>query len=109
MQAVEDFIEVGELESVSEIRHRDQTHHEYLNDRYVILKTRKDEYLVKFVRRCMELRDNTGITPDVRREAHVIRAKFDTIRGCRIESIYPINKGQLEEIKSLGDAPDSTL
>jgi len=109
VQAIEDFIHVGELEAATEIRHYDQTHHEYLNDHFVFLTTRKEQYLVKFVRRCTELRDNTRIKPDVRREAHVIRAKFDTIRGCRIESIYPVNKGQVEELKSLGNVPGSTL
>ncbi len=109
VQAIDDFVAVGELESVGEIRHRDDMHHEYLNDHYVIVRTRKDAYLVKFVRRCVELRDNTRIKPDVRREPHVIRARFDTLRGCRIESMYPINKGQVEELKSLGDAPGSTL
>jgi len=109
VQAIEDFIHVGELEAASEIRHYEQTHHEYLNDHFVFLTTRREQYLVKFVRRCIELRDNTRIKPDIRREAHVIRAKFDTIRGCRIESIYPVNEGQVEELKSLGNVPGSTL
>jgi hypothetical protein len=106
-QAIEDFIVVGELEEADQIRHRTTVHYEELNDRYLIAKTRHDEYLVKFVRRCVELRDNMKITPDVRYEANVIRSGFDTIRGCRIAEIYPINKGQSAELRSLGDAPGS--
>lgn len=108
-QAIEDFVAVSELEEASEIRHRDQLHYEVLNDHHVILKDRKKSYLIRFIRRCVELRDNLTITPDVRYEAHVLRSRFDTIRGCRIAAIYPINDGQVEELKSLGDAPGATL
>ena len=107
IQAVDDFVEVGELEPVKEIRYRRDLRHEYLNDEYAFVKTRKQDYLVKFARRCAELRDNTRVTPDVRREANVVRARFDTIRGCRIEHIYPVNKGQVEELRSLDETPDS--
>ncbi len=108
-QAIEDFVAVSELPEATEIRHRDQLHYEALNDYHVILKDRKNSYLVRFNRRCVELRDLSRITPDVRYESRVLRAKFDTIRGCRIDKIYPLNEGQVEELKSLGDVPGSTL
>ena len=108
-QAIDDFVVVSQLEEVDQIRHRDQLHYEALNDYHVILKDRKNSYLVRFNRRCVELRDRLTITPDIRHEAHVLRSRFDTIRGCRIEAIYPINEGQVEELKSLGDVPGSTL
>ncbi len=109
LEAFEDFIAVGELESTNEIRYRTDLHHEYLNEHYVLLKTRREQYLVKFDRRCSELNDQFFVKPDYRREANVIRARFDTIRGCRIDKIYPVNDGQAEELKSLGDAPGATL
>ena len=108
-QAVDDFVAVSELQETGDIRHFGTLQHTYLNDHYVLVTTRKEEFLVEFVRRCHELRDNYQITPDIRRESNTIRAKFDTIRGCRIKAIYAINKGQAEEIRSLGDAPGETL
>ena len=109
LQAFEDFVEVGELQESKEIRYGTRLNYETLNEHYVLVKTRKAQYLVKFARRCAELNDMHRVTPDYRREAHVIRSKFDTIRGCRIEKIYPVNDGQAEELKSLGDAPGATL
>lgn len=103
--AIEDFISVSELEEVDQIRHRDTLHYEELNEKFLILKSRKDEYLIEFIRRCVELRDNQRITPDVRYESNVLRSRFDTIRGCRIAAIYPINKGQADELRALGDSP----
>ncbi len=109
LEAFEDFIAVGELEETKEIRYRTDLHYEYLNEHYVLMKTRRQQYLVKFDRRCGELNDQFFVKPDYRREANVIRARFDTIRGCRIDKIYPVNDGQAEELKSLGDAPGATL
>ncbi len=109
LQAFEDFVEVGELQEAKEIRYRTDIHYEYLNEHYVLMKTRREQYLVKFARRCSELNDTFTVKPDYRREAHVIRARFDTVRGCRIDKIYPVNEGQAEELKSLGDAPGATL
>ncbi len=109
LQAFEDFIEVSELADTKEIRYRTDIHYEYLNEHYVLMKTRREQYLVKFARRCSELNDQFTVKPDYRREANVIRARFDTVRGCRIDRIYPVNDGQAEELKSLGDAPGATL
>jgi hypothetical protein len=108
-QAVEDYVAVSELEDVAEVRYRQQMHQRYVNDRFIILENRSGKYLVEFVTRCMELRDNTRITPDVRHDANVIYAKFDTIRGCRIKKIYQINDAQAQEITTLGDAPGDSF
>ena len=108
-QAVEDYVAVSELDDVAQVRYRQQLSQRYINDRYVILENRNDKYLVEFATRCIELRDNMRITPDIRHEANVIYAKFDTIRGCRIKQIYPINDGQAQEITTLGDAPGDSF
>lgn len=109
LQAFEDFIEIGELPESEEIRHRGNLHYEYLNDYFVLMKTRRENFLVRLARRCTELTDPYTVKPDYRREANVIRSRFDTIRGCRIDKIYPLNPGQVEELKALGDVPGATL
>ncbi|MGB5165056.1 MAG: DUF6491 family protein [Woeseiaceae bacterium] len=108
-QAVEDYVVVSELEDVADVRYRQQLRQRYINDRYILLENRSGKYLVEFVTRCVELRDNTRITPDVRHETNVIYAKFDTIRGCRIKKIYPVNDGQAQELTTLGDAPGDSF
>jgi hypothetical protein len=108
-QAVEDYVAVSELEDVAEVRYRQQLSQRYINDRYILLQNRSGKYLVEFVTRCIELRDNMRITPDIRHDANVIYAKFDTIRGCRIKKIYPVNDGQAQELTTLGDAPGDSF
>lgn len=108
-QAVEDYVAVSELKDVADVRYRQQLRQRYVNDRFIILENRRSKYLVEFVTRCIELRDNTRITPDIRHDANTIYAKFDTIRGCRIKKIYEINDGQAQEITTLGDAPGDSF
>ena len=104
-ETVADYIEVSQLETVDGIRTYERDGVQYINDRYIIFKTRDGYYLFEFQRSCRELRDDTRITPDIRRDARNIRARFDTLRGCVIGKIYPITEAQRVEIKALGEAP----
>jgi len=102
--AIDDFIHVSDLEEVTVIRSYDQLGRVELNERYVILTTNKEQYLLAYYSRCAE---NPGMTqtPDVRRDAHVIYAKADTFHGCRIKAIYPISEAQQQELVEIGRAP----
>ncbi|MDH3615522.1 MAG: DUF6491 family protein [Gammaproteobacteria bacterium] len=102
--AVDDFIVVSELKELDTVRMREQFHYTELSEHYIILKTRKENYLVKFQRRCRELNERE-VTPDIRFERNTLRAGFDTIRGCRIDRMYAIDKGQAQELVHLGKAP----
>ena len=103
--AVADFIQVAELTPEEAIRMRRGYNYSVVSERYVILKTYRDYYLVEFVRDCREINDQLRVPPDYRYDANTLRARFDTIRGCRIAKLYPIEEGQAEELKTLGDAP----
>lgn len=102
--AVADFIRAAELTPQDLIRTRQGYTYTIVSERYVVLKNYKDYYLVEFVRDCRELKESR-VQPDFRYEANVLRARFDTLRGCRIAKLYAIDEGQAEELKSLGDAP----
>ncbi|MDJ0938193.1 MAG: DUF6491 family protein [Woeseiaceae bacterium] len=106
IEAVRDFVSAAELEPVDQIRVR-QLSYSYVNDRYVIIKTRKADYLVELRRDCFELRrqDFTYEMVDRRQDTNVLRARFDTIRGCPIGAFYEITDAQRKELKDLGDAP----
>ena len=108
-EAVEDYVAVAELEEVKFARYVRQLQHTYLNDHYVILSERDKHYLAEFIRRCFELTDHSRIEPDIRREHKVLRARSDTIRGCRIKTLHKLNEGQVAELLALGDAPGDTL
>jgi hypothetical protein len=106
-QAVRDFIEVRELEPLDQLRSGTNDSWRAVGDMFVIYDGRRDEYLVEFVRRCHELYDNSRITPDKRWDSNVVRARFDTIRGCRIAAIYALDEAEVVELKNIGEAPGS--
>jgi hypothetical protein len=106
-QAVIDFIEVRDLEPLESLKSGTSDSWRTLGDSFVIYDGRRDEYLVQFVRRCHELKDNTRITPDKRWDTNIVRAKFDTIRGCRIAAIYALDEAEAAELKNIGEAPGS--
>jgi hypothetical protein len=106
-QAVLDFIEVRNLESLDSLKSGTSDSWRAVGDSFVIYEGRRDEYLVQFARRCHELKDNTRITPDKRWDTNIVRAKFDTIRGCRIAAIYALDEAEAAELKNIGEAPGS--
>lgn len=105
-EAVDDFVEANQLESVDKARtsHTGDGFNE-VNEYYVIFKGRRGDYLFEFNRRCFELRDQTVIVPDKRDDPNWIHARFDTLRGCRIAKIYSLNEAQVSELETLGEAP----
>ena len=111
VEAVRDFVVAAELEEVAEIRLRRQLSYTDLNVRYATIPTRGGDYLVEFQRDCRDLQrpDFTPEMVDVRHDRNVLRAKFDTIRGCRIARIYAITAEQSDELKVLGDAPGDEI
>lgn len=103
-EAVADFVEVRRLEQVDQIRNSLNDHWSRVNDYYVLYVTRRGNYLVEFDHRCSKLED-AEIELDRRWAANAIRARFDTLRGCRIERIYALAEADVLELKNIGDPP----
>lgn len=99
---VEDFVVVNELESVSSIRTLgvSSMQHTRLNDSYLILEVRRDYYLLEYRTPCRDLSSDT-VRPDIRRDSNNLSAGVDTYRGCVIGALYPIDQGQVEELKQI--------
>jgi hypothetical protein len=106
-QAVRDFIELRELEELDALKSGTNDGWKQLSDRFIVYSGRREKYLVEFSRRCHELNDNTRITPDKRWDSNTVRARFDTIRGCRIAKIYGLTEAEVAEIENIGEAPGS--
>ena len=104
VSAVRDFIEVSGLGKVNSIRTVGQLGQTVLNDHYVIVTTRREQYLLEYAQRCRIYNDEKSRT-DVRGDPRHLYAKADTVRGCRIGALYPISKEQAEELETLGHAP----
>ena len=103
-EAVEDFISVAEPEEVQQVRTRGGFGFDYLSERFIIIKTRDGEHLVRFQRLCRELNEYP-VQPDIRYDANMLRSRFDTVRGCRIDSLYALEPGQADELRQIGEAP----
>lgn len=100
--AVEDYIKVAELKEIDTIRKRGELHHTVVTENYIILKDQRNVYLATFRQRCRELNERE-VRPDLRHDLNVLRARFDTYRGCRIEHLYEIAEGQATELLVLGE------
>lgn len=101
--AIEDFISASELEELDVIRTLDRYSIADLTERYIILRTRKDVYLVSFDRHCLEWYKDK-VTPDIRHDKNALRPRVDTIRGCRINRIFAIDEAGAEELTMLVNA-----
>jgi len=106
-QAVRDFIELRELKELDALKSGTNDGWQQLDDRFILYSGRRETYLVEFSRRCYELNDNTRIIPDKRWDSNTVRAKFDTIRGCRIARIYRLDEAEVAELENIGEAPGS--
>lgn len=100
--AVDDYIRVAELPETDAIRKRGELHHRVVTEKYIILSDRKNSYLAVFRQRCRELNE-LSVTPDIRHDLNTVRARFDTYRGCRIQTLYEITAGQVQELLDLGE------
>lgn len=106
VQAVRDYVDVGELEQTDRIRTHGSDEWSPLTDHYALYKSRDGRYLLEFNRICRELTDNTRITPDRRYDHNVMRRGIDTLRGCRIDKMYPLTEAQSLEIEALVKTAD---
>lgn len=105
ISAVKDFIEVNELEKADSIRTFDRLDQHVLNERFVIVSTRKEQYLLEYPYPCRDDPVTRLPKPDIRRDARTIYAGSDTFRGCQIRALYAISEDQAEELKNMGEAP----
>lgn len=101
-EAISDFVVLSELEELDRIRTQDQFGTSELTERYAILKTRKDVYLVEFQRCPPQFNDE--VIPDIRYDKNTLRPRTDTIRGCRIKKIFAIDEAGAEELTLLAEA-----
>lgn len=102
--AVKDFIAVNELEEVGSIRTFHRLEQTVLNDYYVVITVRKDNYLLAYTSLCRRFQYSRK-KPDTRRDSRALYAKSDTYRGCRIGALYPVSDAQADELREIGLAP----
>lgn len=102
--AIDDFIAVSDLEAVASIRSYQQFEQKVLNELYVIVYTRREQYLLAYEQRCYIIYDMPR-RPDRRADPHAIYSDTDTFRGCHIKALYTITEEQAAELMEIGLAP----
>jgi Family of unknown function (DUF6491) len=104
-QAIRDYIEIRQPTEQDVLRSSSSDGWTRIDETFVIYTTRHEAFLIEFVRRCYEMSE-TPVVPDVRRERNTIRARFDTLRGCRIHKIFSLNENDVAELTALGRVMD---
>lgn len=105
-QAVDDYVATAGLTPVTTVRTQRTDSWQPLNRYYVVYETRRGAFLLVFTRQCWALDTNEFVADE--RWGSEMRARFDTLRGCRIDEIYSITEAQALELENLSDAPQST-
>jgi hypothetical protein len=105
-QAVRDFIKVRELAEAEQMRTSSNDRWDEIDANFVIYETRREVFLLEFTRACHEL-DETRVVADQRNFGNTVRAKFDTLRGCRIAKLYPLTEDEVAELEAIGESPGS--
>ena len=98
---IDDYIQVNELGKISKIRTRNNDNTTFLNTGYAIYHSGKKNTLIKFRRECQALTKDEVRLPDTRTNKDYLFASSDTLRGCRIDSMYPLEEHQVAEVKAL--------
>ena len=105
-QAIRDFIAVRQLAELNDISTAITDNYEELEAHFVLYKTRRATYLFEFARACHELNEYP-VVADERWDSNSIRARADTLRGCRISAIYALSESDVAELQAIGESPGS--
>ena len=100
-QAVRDYVEVGEIQQTDRIRTHGSDQWKPLTLHFALYSARDGHFLLEFSRLCREMYDNTSIKPDRRYDHNVMRRGIDTLRGCRIDRMFPLTEAQAQEVEAL--------
>jgi len=86
------YLEKAMLEEVAFIRFRKSLQWKYLNDYFVTAEAYDGDHLIEMNTECADLRADTFYIDmaDRRSRSSLVRAGLDTIRGCRIKTIYKL-------------------
>ena len=105
-QAIRDFISVRALAETDQVRTANDDSWTELDKKFVLYEARNAVFLFEFTRRCNELNE-IPVVPDARHSGNTVRARFDTLRGCRIARIFPLTEGEVAELANIGASPGS--
>jgi len=102
-EELREYLDKAKPEPVYSIRYREPLRWRALNYYFAMVETRDGPHLVELSWECKDLINNQiyGDMADRRNTRGFLRARADTLRGCRIESFYKLPEPKAVET---GDA-----
>jgi hypothetical protein len=110
------YLDTVKPPEVQSVRFREPLRYDVVNVRFVYMDVSSGRYLIQMARDCKPLKNNEIYTDmaDRRSMRGRIRSGIDTIRGCRIESIYELPEPEETRADDSGqtesaDGPPDTM
>ena len=98
-EELREYLDNVQPEPVYSIRYREPLRWRALNNTFAMVETLDGPYLVELSWECKDLTSNQiyGDMADRRNTRGILRARADTLRGCRIESFYKLPEAKAVE------------
>ncbi len=106
-EELREYLDKVQPEAVHVVRFREPLRWKAVNDYFAIMETRDGPHLVELSWECKDLGSNQmfGDMADRRETRGILRARIDTLRGCRIENFSKLPEAGAVEVKD-DDASD---
>ena len=91
-EELREYIDKVQPEAVYLVRFKGQLRWTAINDYFAIMDTRDGPHLIELSWQCRDLGSNEIYVDmaDRREKIGILRARVDTLRGCRIENFYKL-------------------
>ncbi len=97
---IDDFIVISGLEKTHSLKPIGSLRNQPLTLRHIILRDRRNTYLIEFGRPCKALDERDVPTQNVPNPGR-FKVPVDAYRGCSFRSVYPLNDEQEKELLEL--------
>lgn len=98
---VEDFVAVNEMPTAKSIFVDDLRSSEVIDEKFVIITTRREIFLIEYAHRCVDDPMRHTVRPDVRRDSRRLYASSGTFRGCQIKTFHKMTEAQADELRRI--------
>ena len=110
-EELREYIDNVQPDAVFVVYYKEPLRWKAINDYFAIMDTRDGPHLIELSWECKDLRNQSVYVDmaDRRSKRSILRAKVDTLRGCRIENFYKLPEVErVEGIEGVQDTDENT-
>ncbi len=110
-EELREYIDKVQPEPVFVVYYKEPLRWKAINDYFAIMDTRDGPHLIEMSWECKDLRNQSVYVDmaDRRAKRSILRAKVDTLRGCRIENFYKLPEVErVEGIEGVQNTDDGS-